>query len=141
MNITQDDANVDPNSLAACVSRAEVFPSTKVSSSPVTASDLVGSHQWPVPMHDLDSYKRLIQIKSNPVDFGSSKRRGTSLIQPTRGRRDSVSGSNNVSPDSGVSTPDRSFINRPRNSQGLRTMVTSRSLTGALNSPNLFGEF
>ena len=126
MKIATDDANVDPNGLAACVSRAEAYPTTKLPSSPVSTSDLIGSDQVPCPMTNLDIHKRLTQISTNCLDFGRSKRRGVSLIQPNRGRRDSVTSNGSASTiisDSGVNTPE--FKTRPRNAQGLRTMITS----------------
>ena len=133
--ITAEDASVDPNSLAACVSRNEAFPTAKIPSSPARSCDLVGADQIPSPVPNLDVHKRLTLIGTDSVDFSRTKRRGASLIQPNRGRRDSLvsqRSSSTISSEPIAATPD--FKRRPRNALGLRTMITTNDCVPSGNT-------
>ena len=126
-SISSDDIDVDQNGLAACINRHEAFPTVKLPCSPVNLNDLLNADQIPTLATGLDVHRRLTQIGVDTVDFSRSKRRGTSLIQPNRGRRDSISSTSSTSTivsDSGSVTAEI-LKRRPRNSLGLRTMIVT----------------
>ena len=124
-----DDASVDQNSLASCVSRNEAFPVTKPSACPINTCDLVGADQIPSMVPGLDIHKRLTQIGKDAVDFSRSKRRGASLIQPNRGRRDSlVSSKSSSTIVQDGSAPTVNVKHMPRNSLGLKSPITSNNI-------------
>ena len=127
---------------------------------PVSASDLIPKDDLPVLISDYCLSKRLNIVQGGSSESGS-KRRGTSLIQPNRGRRGSAAGSfgtpgslNSSSGSSGfnesIRTPDTTFLRRPtttRTQHGLRSTVPARSLSNQAGlagqvsqSPALFGK-
>ena len=158
--VSNSNSSIDPNGLGACISRAQDFPAGRMGDGPVSASDLIPKDDLPVLISDYCLSKRLNQVQGGSTEPGS-KRRGTSLIQPNRGRRGSNAGSfgtpgsmNSSSGSSGFNeslrTPDTTFLRRPttaRTQHGLRAAVPARSLAaqngsvGAAPSPALFGEY
>ena len=106
-----------------------MFPVSKPSACPINSCDLVGADHIPSMVPGLDIHKRLTQIGKDTVDFSRSKRRGTSLIQPNRGRRDSlVSNKSSSTIIQDTPTKTANVKNLPLNSLGLKSPITSATI-------------